>query len=155
MQDASLKNGRVQEAPLTRTVSSRQIQFAKAQSEGLESESRRSSRSQAALPKFKTPALQKANFVKNLVAKISGSRFGEKAITNLLTWQTLKVMLGNFTSQDFDIFLHIFSVDSLSPQISAILFDHFTGEMTISAILRNTFAKAAQKCVKLQARTIS
>ena len=33
--------------------------------------------------------------------------------------------LGNFTSLDFDICLRSFCADSSSPQISAILFDHF------------------------------
>ena len=49
--------------------------------------------------------------------------------------------LGNFTSQDFDIFLRSFCADSSSPQISAILVGHFTGE---SISLRKTSAKHPQ-----------
>ena len=36
-------------------------------------------------------------------------------------------MIGNFRSQDSDMFLFSFCADSSSPQISAILVGHFTG----------------------------
>ena len=39
-----------------------------------------------------------------------------------------RCVLGNFTSQAFDISLRCFCAYSSSPQISAILFGHFTGE---------------------------
>ena len=44
------------------------------------------------------------------------------------TWGDMVQNFGNFTSQDFDTFLHSCCADSSSPQISAILVGHFTVE---------------------------
>ena len=49
-------------------------------------------------------------------------------------------MLGNFTSQDFVVFLRCFCVDSSSPQ-SAQYFVNLLRQIASSLILRNNSAK--------------
>ena len=56
--------------------------------------------------------------------------------------------LGNFTSQDFDIFPRSFCADASSPQISATVVGHFTRgkcqSPKVSAILRKTYTQIVQ-----------
>ena len=63
--------------------------------------------------------------------------------------------IGNFTSQDFIVFLHSFCADLSSPQISAILVvGRFAMAIPVSANLRNASAHNAQKSVKILPRDI-
>ena len=74
-------------------------------------------------------------------AGVSAERFDSSRPTEARTGG-----VGNFTSQDFDIFLCCFCADSSSPQISAILVGHFSQrKMTVSRNLRKTSTTLPQR----------